>query len=196
MIHTIGDSHAKIPWEKISNTSINWLGPKLMYTFGKIGTNLIDIKDIKLSANDTLIFCFGEIDCRCQVYKFDFLNSYKIVIDRLVEKYIKTILAIKNNIDVQCNIYIYNVIPPIRKTIGSENSQYPFLGNDEQRKKYTTYMNFLLKKKCNSKGLLFFDIYDKYCDRDGFLEPTLSDYICHINDPNYIVQYLEEIDAE
>ena len=62
-LRTYGDSHASEHggWESINinglNIITNWLGPKLMFSFGR-DKNIV----VKYSSpNDILIFCFGEI---------------------------------------------------------------------------------------------------------------------------------------
>ena len=82
-IHTIGDSHAQIPWEKINipgiQININNLGARLMY---RVGTepSLIKLTKFKVKNGDIVIFCFGEIDCRCHVWKYR-SEGFKNVID-------------------------------------------------------------------------------------------------------------------
>ena len=75
-IHTFGDSHSSnihSHWGYINipgiNIKCNHIGSRLMYTFGKLGFNLLNIRNYGVKENDTVIFCFGEIDCRNHVHK-------------------------------------------------------------------------------------------------------------------------------
>ena len=90
-IHTIGDSHAKFPWINVSieNTKviIHHLGPRLMYTVGEKPW-LTSIKNFNVRRKDIIIYCFGEIDCRCHIWNHKDLG-YKNVIKSLVNKYIQ-----------------------------------------------------------------------------------------------------------
>lgn len=141
-----------------------------MYTFGRLGINLLNIKKYNVLENDIVIFCFGEIDCRNHVHKHITKDkTYEEVINEIVEKYF---IAIKDNVCKYNNlkVYIYNVVPPIKYINVYKNHPFPYLGNDEERKKYYLYMNKKLKEYCNIYNYLFFDIYDNLCDKNGFLK--------------------------
>ena len=84
-IHTIGDSHSVHPWNKIDNIIIHHQGPKLCYSIGRDGINLTNLN---IKENDLLIFCFGEIDCRCHIIKYiTETKTYKDIIDEIVNNY-------------------------------------------------------------------------------------------------------------
>jgi hypothetical protein len=142
---------------------------------------------------DTIIFCFGEIDCRCHVHKhITETNTYQNIINNIVNDYFE---AIKLNITT-CqiefkNICVHNIVPPIQKHNTPENPSYPYLGTDEERKKYVLYFNEKLKEKCSEYGYVYFDIYDKYTDSNGFLDKSLSDGIVHIDNLKYIEEFIE-----
>ncbi len=195
-LYTYGDSHASSHggWDKINipglNIIINWLGPKLMYSFSRDKKRIV--KGVK--PNDIVCFCFGEIDCRCHVNKFE--PNWKDTIDELVESYFKTIKINTDNHDPS-KVYVYNVVPPIEREhpdniwmIGK--SALPALGSDTDRQTYTKYMNNKLKECCDLNGFFFFDVYDKYVNEKGFLLSELSDNNCHIKNPIYIQELLVE----
>ena len=50
---------------------------------------------------------------------------------------------------------VYNVVPPVQKHNTHENLEYPYLGTDEERKKYVLYFNKKLKQKCIEKIMFF-----------------------------------------
>jgi hypothetical protein len=193
-IHTIGDSHCYHGWPKYVIT--HHVGPMLCYSFGIRGIPINIIKEFNIKNDDTLIFCFGEIDCRCHIHKYitDDISYDKIIKD-IVDNYI---ISIKNFVKI-CNvslknICIYNIVPPIHKEFISENSSFPFLGNDEERLEYTLYFNNLIKHMCIENNYIYFDVYDNYSNIDGFLNHELSDGIVHINNDlhinNFIKKYL------
>lgn len=189
IIHTIGDSHCAAGWAGVATHIV---GPLLCYSFGIEKLQRIDIRDFNIEDGDTIVFSLGEIDCRCHVHKY--VNEsvkYEDIIDDIVENYFE---AIQLNIDV-CNIKlknicIYNVVPPIEKHNTLEYIDYPFLGSDEERKKYVLYFNKKLKEKCFQKNYIFFDVYDKYIDKNGFLNKDLSDSNVHIKDATYIIDFI------
>jgi hypothetical protein len=120
--------------------------------------------------------------------------TYKKIIDNIVNDYIQAInLNIINSEIKLKNVCIYNIIPPVEKCNTPENPQYPYLGNDEERKEYVLYFNKKLKEKCIENKFIFFDIYDKYIDEKGFLRKDLSDGTVHIRDGVYIREFLNTL---
>ena len=194
VIHTFGDSHALFGWgDDIKKHNIN---SSLCYTFGKKKLQRIDIRKFNVKANDTIIFCLGEIDCRCHIHKHitpD--NTYEIIIDAIINDYID---AIQTNIKVSNiklkNVCIYNVTPPIKKESISLDPDfaYPFLGTDEERKLYVFYFNRILQQKCTENNFVFFDVYNHYVDEEGFLRNDLSDGNVHIKNGVYIQKFIDE----
>ncbi len=190
-IHTIGDSHSCNGWTGIIN---HHLGPVLCYSFGKEKLNRCDIRNFNIKDGDTIIFCLGEIDCRCHVNKHINKNiTYKHIINNIVYDYFA---AIELNITISeikfKNICVYNIVPPIQKYNTHENPEYPYLGTDEERKSYVLYFNEKIKEKCIEKGYVFFNIYDKYEDENGFLKKELSDGNVHIKDGSHITNFINE----
>lgn len=112
-----------------------------MYTIGRLGTEVLNIKNYGVNEGDIVIFCFGEIDCRNHVHKYITEQiSYKDIIDNIVITYFN---AIKQNVDQYHNLKpcVYNVVPPTRGFVQEQDHPYPFLGTDNERKIYYRYMN-------------------------------------------------------
>lgn len=191
-IHTVGDSHAVKGWP--SEIVIHRLGPLLCYSFGKEQLSRCDIREFNIKDGDSIVFCLGEIDCRCHVHKHvNELNTYRDVISDIVDKYFE---AIKTNVMV-CgvkfkNVCVYNVVPAVEKYNTSENVEYPYLGTDEERRTYVQYFNEKIKEKCIENGYVFFDVYEKYADDNGFLRKDLSDGHVHIRDGTHIIDFIRE----
>lgn len=140
-IHTFGDSHSYNGWSGIIN---HHLGPILCHSFGKEILNRCDIRNFNIKNGDTIIFCMGEIDCRCHIHKHvNETNSYEDIINKIVDDYFE---AIKLNIVISQlklkNVCIYNVVPPIQKYNTYENPEYPYVGTDDTRK---TILYILIK---------------------------------------------------
>ena len=190
VIHTFGDSHANFGWgDDIKKNNIN---SSLCYTFGKKKLQRIDIRKFNVKTNDTIIFCLGEIDCRCHIHKHitpD--NTFQMIIEEIINDYIEAIqLNVKVFNNKLKNICIYNVVPTIQKHNTNENTEYPHLGSDEERKQYVLYFNECIKKKCIEKKWIFFDIYNNYIDVNGYLRKDLSDGNVHIKNGYYFQEFI------
>ena len=191
-IHTFGDSHCCGAFGVFKSIQIHHLGPILCYSFGKNKLNKLNIINYNVKENDTCIFSFGEIDCRCHINKHITLtNTYQTIIDNIIINYFD---AIKQNIlqYKHINTIIYNVIPPPQIYNTWIDSEYPFIGSDEERKNYVLYFNEQLKKYCLQYKYLFFNIYNKYIDNNGYLDKKYSDDHVHIKDNIYIIEFFNE----
>jgi len=201
-IYTFGDSHSRFGFKDIPNINYNELGARLCYTFGNNCFDVLNIKNYNVKNNDTVIFCFGEVDCRAHIYRFVNDNiSYELIIDNIVEKYFE---SIKKNIVQFNNIktVVYNVVPPSNVNLIHNDEEYytkiltkckteiHWKGSNEDRKLYHIYFNKKLKEYCIKYNYIFLDVYDEYCDEKRFLKRELSDYNIHINNPIFIHNFL------
>ena len=182
ILHTIGDSHAKRGWESIRipgvKIVIHHLGAKLMYSVSKKRLMLpqYDVKE-----DDYICFCFGEIDCRNHIAKHAG-KDFRPNVRSIIKKYFKAI-SISTEYHDSSRVCIYNVVPPVHehKCIEKVGGRvYPFKGEDEARKSYILYMNKLLAAGCKKRGYLFVDVYEDYCDKDGYMNISMSDGSTHI----------------
>ena len=178
MIYTVGDSHCWNAWSKIPGVKFHLLGPMLMNTMGR--DKVIVVEGIPEDAN--IIFCWGEIDCRCHVHKY---QPWKENINYLVENYIK---AIDENAKTHKNIWIFNVSPPPHEKEVIAAPHFPFRGTDEERLSYVKYMNEKLKES----KYPFVDVYDKYCDKDGFSNRELMPDGVHIGNTKHLVEWIDK----
>jgi hypothetical protein len=196
-IHTYGDSHASNygGWGDIKNENIkinvNHIEGKLAFSFGRDKMQVVN----NVNSGDVVIFCFGEIDCRCHINKYE--PNWKESIDTLVQSYVENIHRNVMGID-GLRTCVYNVVPPLEREnplnlwteVWAVENGVPATGTDEDRKKYTEYMNSKLKEYCEKYSYLFFDVYEKYSDENGFLKRELSDTNCHIKNPIYIEEFI------
>ncbi len=190
MIHTVGDSHSANGWTGVVS---HHMGPLLCYSFGKEPLNRIDIRHFNLSEGDTLIFCLGEIDCRCHIHKhINESKTYQEIIDSIVENYFDAIQINQITNPLNIRISIFNVVPPVEGHNTVENPEFPYLGTDEERKSYVLYFYNRLKDKCQERGYLFFDVYKCYVDEVGFLRKDLSDGNVHIRDGTYLTKFIQD----
>jgi len=197
VIHTYGDSHAthhggwtNIQFHPSAGVQIktNHIPGKLAYSFGRDRMQIVS----GVNNGDVVIFCFGEIDCRCHInkYKPNWMES----INNLVSEYL---VNIQRNMLGICDVVtcVYNVVPPLEREnpvnfAAERGSGVPAEGSDKDRQDYTIYMNKKIKEECEKYGYIFFDVYDKYCDEKGFIKVELSDNNCHIKDPKYMSEFL------
>ena len=209
MFHTFGDSHSRCGFEKLHNIQVNHLGPKLCYSFGRDKLNCLNIKNYGINDGDGVIFCFGEIDCRAQIYKYvNEDNSYQSIIDKMVDEYF---VAIELNVSQYNNIdtLIY-FLPPqwqdleqgkifgltqekMDKHIFTKNHDdtIPWKGTNQDRKIYFDYFYQRIKENALKYKYRVLDVYREYMDERGFLNTEFSDNNVHVQDPVYIKKFLE-----
>ena len=207
-LHTYGDSHSTFfgAWSsgtvdgvKIDgvvieglNIKTNHIAGKLAYSFGRDQMEVV--KDV--NEHDIVVFCFGEIDCRFHINKYE--PNWEKSIDDLVENYFRTIdINVKSF--PKLKVCVYNVVPPLEREnplnlwteVWGVNNGVPATGTDEDRKRYTIYMNKKLKEYSVKYGYTFFDVYEQYSNEDGFLKRELSDTNCHIRNPIYMEDFIK-----
>jgi len=190
-IHTIGDSHSGFGWSGIIQ---HHLGPLLCYSFAREGLKRCDIRNFDIRDGDTIIFCLGEIDCRCHINKHvNESTRYQDIIDYVVYYYFE---AIKLNISISHiipkHVCVYNIVPPIQKHTIYEDPLFPHVGSDDERKQYVLYFNQKLKEHCLLNEYIFFDVYDNYADENGFLQTDMSDGSVHIRDGTHIENFIKK----
>jgi len=145
---------------------------------------------------NTIILCYGEVDCRCHIGKQILLGrTVEEICKELVNGYVDTI---KTVIYEYKKIIICSITPPMNKELhenkhGPVTHEFPFIGTDDERVIYTKLMNNLLKEHCDNNGFYFLDTYEYYADKDGLLRYELSDTICHIENNSYICYKLLEL---
>jgi hypothetical protein len=153
----------------------------------RIGRDKIFPRHISKFVNDNNIFCFayGEVDCRCHIGKQILLGRNEDeVIKELTSEYVQTI---KDVIASYKKIIIVGVIPPTcqeeyENVYGPITHEFPFVGTDSERLRYTNKVNEQLKSLCEINGFQYFNGYD-YCVRpDGLLDKLYSDGIVHLKD--------------
>jgi hypothetical protein len=152
----------------------------------------IDISKFNINDGDTIVFSLGEIDCICLVHKYitDVLK-YETIIDNIIYNYFEAININLINANIKLNnICIFNIVPSVQKDTVLEVPDYPFLGTDEERNTYVLYFNKKLKEECIKKNYIFFDIYDNYCDENGYLIKDLSDGRVHIRNGVHITNFI------
>ena len=144
------------------------------------------------SPRDTLVFTFGEVDCRAHIGKqIELGRTEEEVIDTLTKDYIDTVRRVS-----QCRVIIVAVIPPTARKdyeVSVPNGGFPFVSSDEERVRYTKSVNNHLYELCRQNSFIFFNPYDPYTREDGCLQRELSDGNVHVGDTRYVLDSFRRI---
>jgi len=177
-LHVIGDSHAReYTWDfsvEGLNIICHHLGPKTAASFG------VDKKDYGFTAEDWVCFCFGEIDCRDNVGRYE---NWKAIIRRIADDYFYAISLNRGR------KFVLSVPPAVIQSTAA-GDPWPCTGTDEERREYVHYMNGCFRAKCLEYGYTFFDVHDKYAE-NGFFNLKYRDHCVHIADPVFLKEFLQ-----
>jgi hypothetical protein len=194
MIHTFGDSHCGhmdgVNWRTIDigiPIETHWIGPKTCAGFGINKLEMLDISKYGVKDGDTVVFSFGEVDCRAHIHKNK--NNFGKIIDKITENYL---YAIKQNVDQfnDLKVIVMSIPPVARRDELNDNPEFPTLGTDKDRQMYVEYMNDNIRRLCGKFNYLYMDVYFCYMDEGGFLDPKLSDGNVHIKDSKFMKEKL------
>ena len=196
MLHSMGDSHSDFSFRNLP-VERHPIGAITMEKVGmqRTGTSSSEILDQWITRQDipphaTLILSFGEIDIRCQVQRqIDEGGNAHEIIRSLAHNYIKTVRHSKFQ-----HTCITSITPPWRQatSINFPMWEYPVIGTDEDRARWTVELNALLEAKCDELGIPFLNIYPGYTDKDGMLIESLADTL-HIGDTTYVGRTLQKL---
>jgi hypothetical protein len=120
-------------------------------------------------------------------------DEWKGIIDATVPMYCD---AIKVNVEKFNNLHtiVFNVIPPTREEDLVLWGYQHIPCSNNLKKDVHTYMNAKLKEYCEKYNYIFFDVYDKYCDEDGFLSKKFNGTEgTHIINPIYYIEFLNNL---
>ena len=140
---------------------------------------------------DHIIFAFGEIDIRCYVRpNLDNSNlTPEALLQRWIDRYIHRIKTLEVN---GARIVIMSIVPPVSSEKLGFGGDEPLAGTDEERVLYTTIANRLLSQHCEEFGWMYLDVYSRYKNEHGMMEPSLSDHTVHIADTTMVRILLAE----
>jgi hypothetical protein len=162
-----------------------------MFRIGRDNMIINYNKELIVSENDLLIVSYGEVDCRCHIQRqINNGRNEDAIINELVDKYYNTI---KNNIVDTCKIMVVAVIPPTKQCDyesihGPILHEFPFVGTDEDRVRYTNKLNKKLEEHAIINNYIYFNPYSYYTAEDGTLKRELSDTIVHLGDNSYFLE--------
>lgn len=149
--------------------------------------------------DDVVVLSYGEVDCRCHIQKqINTGRNEDDVINELVDTYFQTI---RNNIPETRKIIIVGVIPPTKqydfeKLHGPILHQFPFVGTDQDRVRYTWKVNKRLKEHSIAHNYIYFNPYAFYTRDDGTLKYELSDKNVHLGDNSHFLKEFYDIHTD
>ena len=186
MFHVIGDSNTAV------FTGTNQIQPKWPSENGKVN-NLDKIKFIKtyrinagtaynskykaipminniiknniIKNNDTIIFCFGEVDCRAHLIKQFKIQNKKVgeIIYDCVNRLLETIMYFKNK---GFNVVAYGPVASFKDENSNKIPVNRWYGNEKLRNKVTDYFNCVYKILCKKNNIPFFTIFYNLIQKD------------------------------
>ncbi len=196
MLYFYGDSHAIFSFKGLNIQHINRYEPSI--TMFRIGRDNIIINYVHTVHDNNSVICigYGEVDCRCHIQRqINLGHSEDNVINSLVNNYFKTI---RNNVRIYKAVIIIGIIPPTRQLEyesihGPIRHEFPFVGSDEDRVRFTNKMNARIKTHCEEAGYKYFNPYEYYTREDGTLKYELSDQCVHIGNTTHVLEAFTEL---
>lgn len=196
MIYIYGDSHASFSFKNLNLPHINLFKASSTIYGINIRNKICRCVDVTRENNSIICICYGEIDCRCHIGKQIKLGRNEDeIIGQLVNAYFSTII---NNIKEYKMIIIVGIISPTsqsdyEKINGPITHEFPFVGTNEDRVRYTSKMNKLIEELCIKHNFIYFNPYSYYTNEKGLLKYELSDSQVHIGNNTYFLEKFIEL---
>ena len=193
-IFVYGDSHAHFNFRNIPHHDFH----RASITMHRIGRDniIINFDSSMHDSNSIIVLNYGEVDCRNHIRKqIEKGREEETVIEDLVTCYFETV---KNNVSDHKHIIIVAVVPPTEilqyeSVNGPITHEYPFVGTNSERVRYTERMNALLQHKCSEYEYIFFDPLQHYKNENGCLKRELSDSNVHVGDTTLFLQEFDKL---
>ena len=198
MIYIYGDSHAHFSFKGLNLEHKDFHCRSItMFRIGRDNTIINFDTHHTFDKNDVIVISYGEVDCRCHIQRqINTGREEDTVIDELVEKYVQTITNALGNTSVK--VIIVGVIPPTRQNdyesiYGPITHDFPFVGTDEDRVRFTLKVNTQLERLANKNRFTYFNPYLYYTHEDGTLKHELSDGTVHLGDNTHFLEEFYKI---
>jgi len=169
MIHCIGDSHSAVfsgkeemqpIWPQRSDDKTEYfksyrLGPATAYQLENKKHLIDDIISKHYQENDSLLFCFGEVDIRAHLIKQMSLQNLPLdsIVKECVDKYFSVILSFKDR-GINCIVW-----GPIASWHESKLYTGPSFGTCIERNLVTKEFNRYIEELCNKNNVGFVTIF-------------------------------------
>lgn len=129
---------------------------------------------------------YGEVDCRCHVHRQILAGRDEdTVIRELVTAYVDTIASV---LRTGMAVVVIAIPPPTRQEDyeslnGPIRHEFPFIGTNEERARYTRNMNKELERQVALHPRIWFlSPYSAYTRKDGALRYEFSDGSVHLRE--------------
>lgn len=196
MIHVIGDSHTAAFTLSIfhvhhmgSPTAFNLRNKHSTYNSNRQLLMVLDEMDKDV---DSLILCYGEIDCRIHIYYQFKKQQEKVSISQLIDNTIESYGEVLRQVEAKgVNFYVYGT--PAATHQGNEYN-YPWYATPEIHVRIYREFNEKLKHHCQQNGYKFLDIYSKTVGPDGHTHPAFMKDSIHFL-PIIQLLVLDELDC-
>jgi len=169
MIHCIGDSHSAVfsgeekmqpEWPEIASNTLPYfksyrLGPATAYQLENKKHLIDDIISKHYQENDSLLFCFGEVDIRAHLIKQMTLQNSPLedIVRECVDRYFNVILSYKDR-GINCIVW-----GPIASWHESRTYTGPSFGSCIERNLVTKEFNRYIEELCNKHNVGFVTIF-------------------------------------
>jgi len=200
-LNIYGDSHAALSLRNLQMDHRNLFQfSRTMYRIGR-DNHIINFKKEHNSIDRIFCLAYGEVDVRGHVGKqVHYGRHHENVCKELVDAYFS---AIQRNITQFKAIIIMAISPPTSMkdhepcNIHSEvtGGPIPFVGTDNDRVIYRSFINTLLEEGCSRLGYIFFNPYGPFSREDGTLKYELSDKCIHVGQNSVILNEFQKLIA-
>lgn len=205
LLHILGDSHTLFlftEFGKVGNRNpivqpldsnikkglgveaqvVHHIGSVTMHSFSDAEKYPVDFYlNQGIKKGDWMIFVCGEIDVRnhlAQVAKKN-QDSFEKVVELLTSKYIKRLVALKSELQLE-QIMVVCPPPPLHcESIAGNTLETK--GNIQERVQLNYLMQKSLEQKSNEAGLLCLEINSVLANEKGELPVENSDMFCHVS---------------
>lgn len=153
------------------------LGPSLAYNLGRLGTSTATTEKIEklfenkiIPENARIMLSFGEIDCRCQVWKQidEKGGTLEAVVGGIVEQYAAYIDQLASR---GFRPIVWGPIAPTPQR--TTNAIYPTHGSYEQRKAAVRQFTEAMRAACDRRSVPFVSVFDDLLDESNMTREEL-----------------------
>ncbi|WP_254508120.1 methyltransferase domain-containing protein [Anatilimnocola floriformis] len=174
-----GDSHSEYTFGGFPGVRIQRMDSVTMHRIGRDG---LDVSSHAIAPGDRVLWCYGEVDCRCHVARqCEAGRGEEEILTTLVTNYLN---ALQRNADhfPRVQFGVVSVIPPARVELSRQDSTLPFVGDNSARSRFTQTLNRMLREMCAQRSFLYIDVWALFADAEGMLNYALSDGQVHAGD--------------